>query len=159
MPREQRHDANQPVTDNQWMSRERDHSLTLGPFLIADSRVSNHLVRQMWLSLFRDHADFEFAHGDSTVRPIEVRIKARARLQFQHVASLGDGPDTSKRGTEMFNESLGAALQCLLHAHASPWIMLGCLLLAATSMGTFFVAYSPMRKTSFPARRPGLVVG
>lgn len=42
------------------------------------------------------------------------------------------------------------ALAFLLHAHASPWVMLGCLLLAATSMGTFFVAYSPMRRVEQP---------
>ena len=46
------------------------------------------------------------------------------------------------------------AFAFLLRAGKSPLIMLGCLLLAASSMGTFFVAYTPMRRMEQPPPPP-----
>lgn len=44
------------------------------------------------------------------------------------------------------------ALSFLLRANGSLLIMAGCLLMAATSMGNFFVAYSPVRRVEQPAQ-------
>jgi hypothetical protein len=50
--------------------------------LIADARVSDHLIREVRTPLRRDDTNLELADGHAPVRAVEVRIHPRARAKL-----------------------------------------------------------------------------
>ena len=44
LPREQGHDADQPVAEEQRVARKRDHALAAGPFLVAERGIAADFI-------------------------------------------------------------------------------------------------------------------
>ena len=118
MAGEHRHDADEPVADDQRVAGERDHPLAACPFLIAHAGVADGVVGQMGPPLLGDEPDLELADRHPGVRPVDVRVHPRARLEHQHVPRFTERPDARERAFEVADHGLAAAPQHVSQAIA-----------------------------------------
>ena len=59
----------------------------------------------MRLALLRNHPDFELAYRYTTVRAIQVCVKALARSQLKQFLSFVERPDSCERCFQMIDEN------------------------------------------------------
>ena len=111
MPGKERHDADDTVVHNQRVAGKRHHPFSPRPFLIAHFGIADDGVGQVRLAILRDAPNLELSDRDPSMRAVQMRVEARARLQLEHAFAFVEGPDSGKGGPEMRDERLGALLQ------------------------------------------------
>src|SRR5262249_7079391 len=105
--------THQTVAVNQRITGERNHSFAPGPFLIANARVIDNVVGQVRRLFLGDQPDLEFAHGYAGVRAVNVSVHSRAGLEFEHLLSFVEQPDSRESRVEIRDDGFGAFLQAL----------------------------------------------
>ncbi len=71
---EQGHDPHKPVFQDKGMTGKGHHPFPLCPFLIVDTGITDNIIGEMGLPVFRDKSDLVFSKGNTAVSAVDMIV-------------------------------------------------------------------------------------
>ena len=116
--REDRGDPDEPVLDEEGITREGRHSRRPDNALLTERRIAREVVGHVGPALERDPADARVSDLDPILPGIHPRSTAGRRTEYQDLFILVQSPDPREGRVEVPHHGLGAAVEHRLKRQA-----------------------------------------